>query len=537
MDRNTKSRALSLSIGLITSLLIGTAARAEPNAVDFAVYFDSDVRDADECAMRVEDGRIVIDERVVNPSMSCPDMFSWKLFAEVVQQQWWATWASDQQTWPKAPYRLCKDGEADADCCQPGAADNPGYGDTSDTDYANATHCPYFPGDHQAAEALDVEAPRQLGKPIGAHAVSLGRGGLTTMLATTAVTHPGEPEPGRVIRQEVGEITVRNKPMFDYIFTNDLYNAQGVAAVFTANSDNLTNNAPYQATNDTGNLSKVDLPISAIMIKSNWLYHEFAKEMGIVDDPAAPFIKKEMITTIGDKHYQGEHWLMAFHISTKDIPQWVWTTFEHVNNPGRCDFTGCNDAYGYASADPRPDGTVGNFTAPHVRNDGLQNSSIVFDLGKTYSSGPASRELLGVFSALEIGVTAQADRDPEPTDRGWLSYRLKGSQVNFTNAMGRSTRLGNSITEGGFMNTSSCISCHARASVAVTGDADNPLSVPLGVFQYDVLNEVGYQQSDNGIPDKDWYHGSGFQPRLQALQTDFIWGMPFFVKPLATAGQ
>ena len=137
---------------------------------------------------------------------------------------------------------------------------------------------------------------------------------------------------------------------------------------------------------------------------------------------------------------------------------------------------------------------------------------------------------------MAIGTTDQGDRsDPLHTDKGWLSYRLKGSQVNFTNAMGRATRLGNSITEGGFMTTSSCIACHARASVAVSGDPKSPLVPPLGVFPYDVLSEVGYRQSVMGVPDKDWYHGSGFTPSLQALQTDFIWGMPFFAQPLVTA--
>jgi hypothetical protein len=34
------------------------------------------------------------------------------------------------------------------------------------------------------------------------------------------------------------------------------------------------------------------------------------------------------------------------HISSKDIPNWIWATFEHVGNPGRCDYTGCNDSYG-----------------------------------------------------------------------------------------------------------------------------------------------------------------------------------------------
>ncbi|MGG7381499.1 hypothetical protein ACQ7B2_23090, partial [Escherichia coli] len=61
----------------------------------------------------------------------------------------------------------------------------------------------------------------------------------------------------------------------------------------------------------------------------------------------------------------GVHWLVAFHVSSKDTPNWVWATFEHVNNLGRCDYTGCNDSYGYRSADRVPPGRETNFTAPH----------------------------------------------------------------------------------------------------------------------------------------------------------------------------
>ncbi len=525
-----------ISVGVVAGM---TSAPATPNSVDYAMYFDADVRDADGCAMTAEDGRISTDPGVMNPSMSCPDMFSWKLFAEVIQERWWSNWASDTQTWPKQPYRLCADGETGPDCCRPGAADNPGYGDvTTDPDYPNSLHCPFFPADAVAVAA--VAQPRRLGRPIGAHAISFGSGGLAVRsaapLGAAPLGRPGEPEPGRVIRQEVGEITVRNKPMFDYIFTNDLYNQNGIAAVFDRNGANLADNAPYQAVNSPKALTKIDLPIPAIMIKSNWLYHEFASEMGLIDDPSAPYIKKDMVTTIGDTTYRGEHWLVAFHISTKDIPQWVWTTFEHVNNPGRCDFTGCNDSYGFASDDARPNAgsTRANFTAPHARNDGLGQSSVIFNLGLPYTSGAISSELTSVLSVLGIGVSREQEAEPAPADRGWLSYRLKGSQVNFTNAMGRATRLGNSVTEGGFMNTSSCISCHARAAVTATNDEESPLSVPLGVFAYDVLSEVGYRQSDSGIPDKDWYHGSGSRPVLRALQTDFIWGMPFFANPLSS---
>jgi hypothetical protein len=519
-------------------VLLPRHAHADPNTIDFATYFDADMRDAAECAMSVDNGKIVVDPKASNPAMSCPDMLSWKLFAEVTKERWWTNWASDPQTWPGEPLKLCTGNATGTDCCQPDAANNPGYGDTTtNKDYPNSLHCPYFPGDHLAPATAAVAAPpvaRRLGQPIGAHAIFLGQGGLGAALMN-ALPRAGEPEPGRVIRQEVGEITVRNKPMFDAIFRGNLYNQQGIAAVFNRNRDNLASNAPYQATNGPANMSRIDLPIPAIMIKSNWLYEPFAKELGLTDDPSAPYIKKEMVSTAFGKEYKGIHWLVSFHISTKDIPQWVWTTFEHVNNPGRCDFIGCNDSYGFASSDARPNpaATLNNFTRPHVRNDGLGSSSVIFELGTRYSSGAASRELAAVLDAMGIGTSATAKADPEPTDKAWRSYRLKGSQVSFTNAMGRATRLGNSVTEGGFMTTSSCISCHARAAMKSTGNDASPLAPALGVFSFDQLSEVGYEQSVFGTPHPDWYHGSGSRPALQAMQTDFMWGMPFFAKPLS----
>lgn len=518
MDPITLLRSPVASCSALFGLVLAAGvASASPNTVDYAVYFDSEVHDTEGCAMTMNGQEVMIDKKFANPSMSCPDMFSWKLFADTVRQSWWTNWAADEQTWPAEPFALCEGGKAGPNCCLPGSADNP------------SQHCPVYPGD-VVSITESASQPRKLSKPIGAHAISLGRGGLNLEMMTMP-GKPGEPEPGRVLRQEVGEITVRNKDMFDYIFKNDLYNAQGVANVVERNQKNLAEHAPYQAKNPSGALSKIDLPVSAIMIKSNWLYHEFAKDIGLKDDPAAPYIKKAMSTELNGKTYTGEHWLLAFHISTKDTPQWVWTTFEHVNNPGRCDFSGCNDSYGYASPDQHPGETMSNFTAPHVRNDGLQQSSVIYDLGNTYPSGPVSSGLSEIFKSAGIGTT-QAGEEPMPTDKGWLSYRLKGAQVNFTNAMGRATRLGNSITEGGFVTTSSCITCHARASVAASGDSKKPLAVPLGVFLYDQLSEVGYGQSAMGIPERSWYHGSGSKPSVRALQTDFMWGMPFFAKPV-----
>ena len=63
-------------------------------------------------------------------------------------------------------------------------------------------------------------------------------------------------------------------------------------------------------------------------------------------------------------------------------------------------------------------------------------------------------------------------------------YRLKGAQVDFTDRTGRPTIVGNSITEAGFVSTSSCITCHARASIGAPSKGQNqfPVPPPLSVF-------------------------------------------------------
>jgi hypothetical protein len=38
--------------------------------------------------------------------------------------------------------------------------------------------------------------------------------------------------------------------------------------------------------------------------------------------------------------------LVSMHIFAKQIPNWTWATFEHEDNPGRCDYMGCKDAFG-----------------------------------------------------------------------------------------------------------------------------------------------------------------------------------------------
>lgn len=475
-----------------------------PNDVQRAMYFNSTVRDAANCDVTLSDGEVGFGPAITNPAMSCPDAFAWRLLIRAIQEGFWENWAADQYTWPAAPLPLCT-GDETGNCCNPNSFDNPYV----DPDNGNL-QCPYYPGDH-----LDTDQPPTLlaRPPFKAQTHHFA-------LADLDIT------PGRTIRQEMAELVYRNKPMFDYVFANNLYNREGVAAVFAQNANNQKLAAPYRLDPQQSATATIDFPVDSVMVKSNWLSQERAEALGLDNDPANPYITMEITQSILDndakeeKFQAGLYYLVALHISSKDIPNWVWATFEHVNNPGRCDYTGCNDAFGYHSPDAVAAGQADNFTQPLTVSDGLVGSSTIFATGQRYPGGELSAALDDILDGLGIGNQDQADPTTPTVDaRGWRGYRLKGSQVNFTDATGRPNRLGNSITEGGFVNSSSCMGCHARASVDANGGS------PLGVFIAE-LSETGYPQAAL-MPDPDWYYSSATDPQLEALQTDFVWGFLF----------
>lgn len=506
----------------------GKGPNTAGNNIRWVTYLLSKPQDAAQCAMNVVDGRIVVQSPTSNPAMSCPDMFSWKLFAEAVKDEFWKKWAADQETWPgvncpngdpkcqqTAPLPICAPGQSGSNCCDPDARNNPGYNDPR----YPAKYCPFFPGDRLSQFPSGM--PERLGVvPSKAHTVSFAA---DPFMRTKLM----EETPGRKIRQSMAEIVFRNRPMFDYVFRNNLYHQEGVIQVFRRNADNIWNGtasgAPYRVANGNKAISEIDFPANAVMIKSDWISKERALQMGLKDDPETPYIKMNITSAATDNNgtilEPGEHWLVAAHFSSKDIPNWVWTTFEHVNNPGRCDYTGCNDSYGYRSPDKVQVSQAMNYTSPKLKCDNLPLPSWVFDLGKTYEGGGMNRALMDVFRALDIGQRDNPTLVPRSGDRAWLSYRLKGSQVNFSDSMGRPVHLGNSVTEGGFVTTSSCMTCHARAGTAAKGT----LPPALGVF-VNGLTDSGYLPGAVGLPLPDWFHKSGQPPALTVLQTDFVWG-------------
>jgi hypothetical protein len=154
-----------------------------------------------------------------------------------------------------------------------------------------------------------------------------------------------------------------------------------------------------------------------------------------------------------------------------------WGTFEHKNNPGRCDAIGCYDSFGARRHAVMP-------------NDRQANTQY----------GPCNKTL-ELKRMMQTAGLADV----------WQNYCLKSTQVSFTNAAGKPTVLTNSVTERLSVNgelIGSCISCHAYAAFGANGA---PTSAALTMLAY---NPVG-----KPIP-------SAFEG---AMPNDFMWGIINFL--------
>jgi hypothetical protein len=540
LARSKLTFGLALLLAAVASAHVARAQGASPpppTSIDYAMYFGAMPKDGAQCALKVVENErkqktLVAAAPVTNPAMTCPDMFSWKLFVDSIRDGFLQRWATDPDTFPGNggdvdpptvfPWPLCGAGIT-TNCCQPGGKNDP-------------AHCPFFPGAGLTTlDAFARPAPvRRVRVPalMRLHAVPSGA---RAFLGLAADAHAGfatvpTDDPTRKLRQEQRELVFRNEPMLNYIFLNGIYYAEGVETVFTNNQADIQKNAPFHRPSTARSLTAVDLPTDAVMIKANFITKEQAEGVGLKEDPAYPFLKMRLLPTAGSTAQ--EYWLISFHVSSKDTPNWVWTTFEYVGNIGRCDFIGCNDSYGFAApATLLGRTTAGNYTPPHTTSDGFKPApSVIYSLNGTYPPEVIRPALQAVFDQMDIGTGPNEvppsnlppgqNWFPTSKDKAWRSYRLKGSQVNFTDSAGRTLLLGNSVTEAGFVTRSSCATCHARASINAAGDA------ALGVFEPET-DFQGYLMSSHGTPNPAWYNLSKTSPLPLAVQTDFIWGMAF----------
>lgn len=280
-------------------------------------------------------------------------------------------------------------------------------------------------------------------------------------------------------RDGVSNEEVRNnKDAFDYIVANNLWYQEGI-------TDKVRND-------------DIEFPPGSISIKGKWK---------VISEEQKPRFHWHDYTDskTGEKTVVG---LVALHIVSRVLPNWHWSTFEQIDNPGLADYIGVHDSFGMKPAD----------LWPNRRTN--QGYSEVY--GKP-------KENVGVLTEELKAMMKKHNLSPALSN----FYRLKGAQVDFTDRTGRPTIVGNSITEAGFVSTSSCITCHARATVGAPYQGQNkyPVPKPLSVF-----TERG--ESHNGPVDPNWFWDPTApfslpqaEPEAYRKSVEFLWQLVFGPKP------
>jgi hypothetical protein len=190
-------------------------------------------------------------------------------------------------------------------------------------------------------------------------------------------------------RRVLNEIRM-NKATFEYIVSRKLYSKAGQLAFMKSSTKAL------------------NFPPGAMEIKAAWLILD-------PNDPRSSTYYKVRASYV-DKVTQQVHQvvvgLASLHISSKVLPHWFWTTFEHVDN---------------------------------------QQTT------KAPEAVPIPPDVRAVNDAVHAAFPASI----------WRFYDLRGVQVDYTDGNHNPTILANTLLETRFQLTSSCITCH---NLATTGD-------------------------------------------------------------------
>jgi hypothetical protein len=256
----------------------------------------------------------------------------------------------------------------------------------------------------------------------------------------------------------IAEEVKRNRPQFDYIVSNGLNTQQGLAAAFARNF-------------------KVVMPLTAIAVKGDWIpvrtMLQWIPSLGSVAN-----VRRLYYTNVSDNV---EYALVSLHVSSRQNTNWVWGTFEHRMNPGRCDDIGCFDSFG----------TTRPTVYPNRRAVNTQ-----------YGACPKSPQLKALM--------VRANLSPV-----WDNYCMKSTMVDYTAPDGTPYALGNSVIEritgNGTVAASSCIGCHVYASFGSNGQVTtaaqnilpyNPTGKPIqavlnGAVQFDFMWGVLLAPSDS----------------------------------------
>jgi hypothetical protein len=229
----------------------------------------------------------------------------------------------------------------------------------------------------------------------------------------------------------IAEQVARNRILFDDIVSKKLNTKAGLAAAYASGA-------------------KVEMRPDAIAIKGDWIPLP-ALLQWIPQLRDISTIKKLYFTArVKDIEYA----LVSMHVASRQNPNWVWGTFEHEMNPGRCDDLGCLDSFGALKTSVPPNRVV-------------QNTQ--------YGPCEKTPQLKALMAQALLSSV-------------WEHYCLKSTQVDYTDSDGTPYALGNTVIEGivgnGTVAASSCIACHTYASFGPTGA---PTAAAVAILPFNPL--------------------------------------------------
>lgn len=263
-----------------------------------------------------------------------------------------------------------------------------------------------------------------------------------------------------------------NKEAYEFIRENELYHIGGQEKFFQKAVE--LRNKVQKKYDDHGITPEIheykkkliDFPVEAKEVKAQWRVIEESQ--------------KDRYRWHEDEDTGKIYGLTALHITTKDLPNWLWATFEHVDNPSLPD-----------------------------AEDWIVASN---DSSATSKGYPEGLGIEGTF---------------------WENYRLRGTQIDFTDPAGKPTILANAQIEEGFQTTSSCITCHAMAAIGGRTEGQQHAN-RLSIFQeiHPVKGKDSVVLGPIGSPDYSLFE---VNPRLflqgevvapvNYIQTDFVWSL------------
>ena len=217
--------------------------------------------------------------------------------------------------------------------------------------------------------------------------------------------------------------------------------------------------AKFAAAQAAKNPDLIQFPREAKEIKAQWEKMDMTKEQ----QEKARYHWR----TIGTDIYK----LTAIHIITKDLPSWFWCDFIHVD---------------------------------YEQENGT----------KLPSRDSTTRPSPGQPNPPARGSVDGERREVSNTK--WANYRLRGTQVSFVDARGSPVILGNPEIETEFPDQSSCMACHARATIG-----------PLNASKK-VSHLSGGEDANVQPPNPALFANNG---SLLFLQNDFVWSAPFRAQP------